>query len=261
MKGYEGLEAGRRLIPGLPVYARIDGRSFSGFTRGMDRPYCPHMSQLMIDTTRALVEKTHALVGYTQSDEISLAWYAASPKTQPPWGGKLQKMTSVLAGLATAAFTGALLQSPHAARAAKLPHFDCRVFNLPNTEELANCFLWREQDATKNAVSMAARSMFSHKQLQGLRSAEMQELMHGGGVNFNDYPRHFKRGTFVRRVLTEREFAPEELEAIPAAHRPPPGTVVRRAAVEALRVPRFGSVRNRAEFLLAGADPVTEATA
>ena len=35
MKAYEAQEAGRRLIPMLPVLARIDGRCFSKFTKQM----------------------------------------------------------------------------------------------------------------------------------------------------------------------------------------------------------------------------------
>lgn len=38
MKTYESIETGRKFIPLLPVYARIDGRCFSKFTRDMDRP-------------------------------------------------------------------------------------------------------------------------------------------------------------------------------------------------------------------------------
>lgn len=39
MKAYESREADRRLIPTIPVCARIDGRNFSAFTRGMAKPY------------------------------------------------------------------------------------------------------------------------------------------------------------------------------------------------------------------------------
>ena len=35
MKGLEAQETARRFIPGLPIYARIDGRGFSKFTRGI----------------------------------------------------------------------------------------------------------------------------------------------------------------------------------------------------------------------------------
>lgn len=74
MKGYEATETDRRFVPLRPIYARIDGRSFSRFTQGMTRPFNHKMSHAMIETTKYLVEHTHATVGYTQSDEISLVW-------------------------------------------------------------------------------------------------------------------------------------------------------------------------------------------
>lgn len=60
MKEYESYETNRKFMPGLPIYARIDGRGFSRFTRGMERPYDIRMSNAMIETTKVLVEHTHA---------------------------------------------------------------------------------------------------------------------------------------------------------------------------------------------------------
>ena len=60
MKLYEGMEAGRRLMPRLPCVARIDGRSFSTFARDLAKPYDPRLSRLMIETTRHLVRESNA---------------------------------------------------------------------------------------------------------------------------------------------------------------------------------------------------------
>ncbi len=78
----------------------------------------------------------------------------------------------------------------------------------------------RERDATKNAISMAARALFSYQTLHEKTGDEMQEMMFGEGVNFNDYPAPFKRGTFVLRRTVMRELEPETLAKIPPAHRP-----------------------------------------
>src|SRR5215471_4222370 len=74
MKRYEATEAGRRLMPLLPALARLDGRAFHNFVRGLARPYDKRLSDLMIDTATFLVRETNAVAGYTQSDEITLAW-------------------------------------------------------------------------------------------------------------------------------------------------------------------------------------------
>ncbi len=256
MKEYEFRETERRFLPMLPVYARIDGRNFSSFTRGMDRPYDLRMSQAMIQTAKGLVKDTHALIGYTQSDEISLVWLAETTEGGYFFEGKIMKMTSVLAGLATAHFT-------HAITATfgndLLPHFDCRVLQMPNRTETANMFLWRELDATKNAISAAARSVYSHKELNHKNRSEMQEMLFVKGINFNDYPVFFKRGTFVRRITRERLLTTTELQRIPEVHRPSPSALVMRSEIAELDMPKFSTVTNREDVIFDGVDPIYSA--
>lgn len=257
MKAYEAIEAERRFVPLLPVYARIDGRCFSAFTHGMARPFDLQLSRAMIETTKYMVEKTHARIGYTQSDEISLVWVQDEYDSEIFFSGKIHKMVSVLASLTTARFCQIAFDSEHLSKfAAKhLPHFDCRVFQLPNRAEAANAFLWREQDATKNAISMAARAFYSHKQLDHKNGAEMQEMLFAKGINFNDYPPFFKRGTFVRRVTEQRPLTAAELERIPEKHRPEPGATFERSSVVEIDMPKFSTVTNRVEVIFDGADP------
>lgn len=256
MKEYEAIETERRFIPLLPVYARIDGRCFSGFTRGLERPYDTNITRCMVETTKYLVEKTHARIGYTQSDEISLVWCQDDYDSEVFFNGKIQKLCSILAALTSVKFNQLCSYTPLKDKATKgLPIFDCRVFQLPNRIEAANAFLWREKDATKNAVSMAARSFYSHKQLHGKSSAEMQEMIFQKGQNFNDYPAFFKRGTFIRRITEERPFTEEELLKIPEAHRPAPDTLVKRSKVVEMDMPVFTKVSNRVEVIFDGAEP------
>jgi tRNA(His) guanylyltransferase len=259
MKLYEQHETARCFIPLLPIYARIDGRCFSNFTQTLDRPFDRAFSQVMIHTTRFLVEKTHALIGYTQSDEISLVWCQERTESDLLFGGKVFKITSVLASMAAAYFNNyCAYKSLRLAELARIyaPHFDCRVFQLPNKTEAANVMLWRERDATKNAISMAARCFYSHKELLNKNGSEMQEMMFQKGQNFNDYPAFFKRGTFVRRITTMREFLAEEIAKIPEEYRPVSGTKVQRHETVELAMPSFGAVTNREAVIFDGADPI-----
>ncbi len=152
MKVFEGIEASRRLMPLLPAMARIDGRCFSNFTRGMRRPYDERLSDLMIATTAYLVEETGANMGYTQSDEISLTWYSSNFKSQIFFDGKIQKMVSQLAALASVKFNALLPDyfpksfswpfSDEMVYTDLMPVFDTRVWNVPNVVEGANTFLF-----------------------------------------------------------------------------------------------------------------------
>jgi tRNA(His) 5'-end guanylyltransferase len=170
----------------------------------------------MVAVTTELVDHFQAKVGYTQSDEITLAWYSAPHETtEYPFSGRFQKLESLMAAYATAVFNRLLgIHIPE--KEGKLAIFDARAFVVPNIKEAYHAFLWRQQDATKNAISMAAQSMFSHKSLQGLHGPEMQEKMFAEkGVNFNDYPFFFKRGTFVKRFTVTRPIESADFERVP----------------------------------------------
>src|SRR5579859_8052697 len=97
MKMYESIESDRRFMPLLPIVARMDGVGFSKFTRGMNRPYDQRMSEAMVETTKQLVKMTGAVCGYTQSDEITLAWYSQDLKSQVWFDGRVMKMIGALA--------------------------------------------------------------------------------------------------------------------------------------------------------------------
>lgn len=251
MKAYEAIETARKLDVMLPVYARIDGRSFSSFTRGMERPFDPRMTAAMVETTKHLVHETHARIGYAQSDEISLVWLSDRPESDILFSGKIQKMVSVLASMAAAKF--ATVCPP--GFEARMPHFDCRVFQLPSKEEAANAFLWRAMDARKNAISMVAQSHFSPKKLHGKDQKAMLAMLTEINVDFKAFPEAFRRGSFVRRYTVERLLTTEELERIPEKHRPT-GPVMRNE-MRVIKMPEFNRVTNRTAVIFDGADPAT----
>lgn len=257
MKAYEMETAGRRLLPLIPVMSRIDGRSFSSFTRGLKRPYDEGLSNLMIQVTKELVHETNANCGYTQSDEITLTWYTDNHEGEIFFNGRIQKMESVLAALATVLFNDIILTYLPQEYARKRPHFDARVWNVPTLEEGANCFLWREWDATKNSISMAAQEYYSHKELMGKNGKDKQEMLWQKGVNWNDYPDFFKRGSYVQRQKTYRPFTTDELEKLPEKHmaRRDPNLTVERTDYVRIEMPPLGRVTNRVGVIYYGEQP------
>ena len=259
MKMYEAAEAGARFMPLLPVIARLDGRSFSKFTKGFGKPYDQGMVDLMTATTKYLVEETNALLGYTQSDEISLVYYSNDIKSQIFFDGRKQKMISVLAAMASSFFTRSapmyLTDQENC-----IIEFDCRVWQVPNKTEAVNAILWRELDATKNSVASAARCYYSHNELLDQGRADMMDMLHDKGVNWNDYPPFFKRGVYVQRKHKLLKFTPEELEKLPAQHeaRRNPDLKIWRSEVVVVDMPPLAKVINREEVVFDGADPYTE---
>lgn len=79
LKAYGGVEAQRRPSGQKPICIRPDGRGFSRFSRGFDKPFDPAISAAMRAAARTLIDQTHARAAFVQSDEISLVLEAASP--------------------------------------------------------------------------------------------------------------------------------------------------------------------------------------
>jgi len=182
---------------------RLDGKAFHTYTRGLQRPYDQQLMDDMAATARFLCETIQGVaLAYTQSDEISILTVDfGTPKTQAWFDGNVQKVVSISASMATAKF--------NALRPGKLAYFDSRVFTIPDPVEVVNYLIWRQKDATRNSISMAAQSQFSAKQLHGKSSSEMQDMLWSEhGINWNDYDPRFKRGTVVypERVIGSVEY-------------------------------------------------------
>lgn len=254
MKRYEMEEAGRRMLPRLPILARLDGRAFHTFTKGLERPYDRNFSLCMIDTMRMLVGRYNATLGYTQSDEITLYWANDDIEAEMPFDGRYQKFISLLAAGASAYFLKrvmALLPE----KADRIPEFDCRAWQVPNEQEVYHNFLWRENDATTNCLQMAAQSQYSQKQLHLKGRDQLHEMLFQVGINWNDYPAFFKRGTYAKRVVFDKWLSAAELARLPETRRPT--GPVKRSEVRCLDVPPLSTYDQFAfQMALHSNDPV-----
>ena len=242
LKAVEQVEAGRKARADKPLMARLDGRAFHTFTKGLARPYDTRLSGLMIDTAKYLVDHTHAKLSFTQSDEITLHWTNkadAQAESSYLFDGKFQKLASVLAGMASAYFTKELaVRIPE--KAHLLGVFDCRVWNVSHVHDVYLNYLWRQDDAIKNSISMAAQAHFSHKQLHGVGSEAKKQMLRDIGKPWEDEPEFFKWGSFSKRVSFDTELTPEQLAKIPEQHRPT-GLVTRHE----VQVVDFGYVNGK----------------
>lgn len=219
--------------PGQFLMARADGRAFHTFTRDLKRPFDERMSDAMLYTTKNLCHEFGARLGYTQSDEITLAFHYPDGGPQDyPYGGRLQKMCSLIASMASVLFYSQISKSLPT-KASETPVFDCRVFRAVTLQTAVDSFVWREKDAKKNAVSMAASAVYPPKQLEGVGTGERLRLLEEKLINFNDYPLHFRKGIYFHRQEREMKLDPALLIKIPEGKQPPNGMVVRRSVEQA----------------------------
>lgn len=244
------------MIPGLPVIIRLDGNNFHSWTLGLKRPFDERLTDLMVDTTKSLVKETNAIIGYTQSDEITLILYNEDRKTGLYHEGKKQKILSKLTGCCVSYFNSQC--TSYLPEHNKIANFDCRIYQVPSLQDACAQLLWRENDASKNSVSMLAQSLFSHRVLQNMNSNQMQDKMFTEkGVNWNDLPPKFKRGTYIRRELTRTPFSPAEIDTLPPKHqaRTNPHIVLERSVIKIIEMPVFNSIANKIEVIFKGEEP------
>jgi tRNA(His) 5'-end guanylyltransferase len=223
MKKYENISR-NYLTRRIPVIIRVDGKAFHTFTRGMNKPFDSVLMNTMKDTMKYMCENIQGCVfAYTQSDEITfvLADYATI-KTDAWFGYNIQKMASVAASMATLAFNQFFIKNAEAAlqyadtessiewsvdfdfskykKKFNTAMFDARVFSIPK-DEVCNCLIWRQQDATRNSIESVGQANFSQKQLNGKSCNMIQEMLWSEkGINWNDFSIDCKRGTCCYRI-------------------------------------------------------------
>ena len=193
---------------------RIDGKAFHTYTRGLERPFDEDLIEDMDATAAYLCKNIQgAKFAYVQSDEISLLLTDFDELGTHAWfDNNLQKMVSVAASMATAEFNrlrlmrgfGNYEQTPTKGRAIisqfNMAQFDARAFQIPFIDEVENYFIWRQQDAVRNSISSVAQSLYSPRELHGVKTDQMQELIFQKGINWNDYAPRKKRGGIIRKV-------------------------------------------------------------
>ena len=182
------------LLPELYLVARLDGNRFTRLTKEVcqfEAPFDERFRNMMVHTVRALMDYGFRVIyGFTESDEISLLFHPA----ENTFGRKVRKYISILAGVASAAFSLELGQSAV---------FDCRMVPLPTVERVRDYFLWRQEDAHRNALNAhcywllrkhGVSKRATTSQLEGQSTAYKNELLFQNGINFDKLPAWQKRG-------------------------------------------------------------------
>ena len=217
MKDFYEVRNRRFLTRRTPVIIRIDGKAFHTYTRGLNKPFDEGLMEDMQLTTKYLCENIQGCkFGYVQSDEISLLLTDYDTLQTDAWFDYCQnKMESIAASMATGFFLKQrILRAISISEdgnwikdyieEVKVAEFDARAFNIPK-EDVANYFIWRQQDATKNSISMLAQSLYSHKELQGKNGDQMQEMCFQKGTNWNNIGTSKKRGTACYKAVGKKD--------------------------------------------------------
>jgi len=193
------------LLPELYLVARLDGNRFTRLTKeicNFEAPFDIRFRDMMVETVKALMTYGFRVIyGFTESDEISLLFHP----DEDTFGRKVRKYNSLLAGVASAAFTQQLGQQAI---------FDCRMVPLPTAERVQDYFLWRQEDAHRNSLNAQCYWMLrkhgksvaeATKKLEGQSVAFKNELLFQNGINFDKLPNWQKRGIGVYWDIYEKQ--------------------------------------------------------
>jgi tRNA(His) guanylyltransferase len=253
MKSYEKVYTESRVKYPDILCVRIDGKGFSKFTKGFKKPFDDVLSDAMIRTTEFLVKETHAHIGYTQSDEISLIYKPKEKSHEYIFGGKVSKINSVLASMATVSFNHYLaLPKEYNDPVTSSAFFDCRSWSVPDLVEASNVLLWRVQDARKNSISALFRWTAGHRAMDGLDQIQMKEyLLEHHSIDWNDLPNKYKYGTYIKPVVFETYLTEEEIKRIPEHKTPDSKVPVKRTRIDQVDIGYFGdlTLEQRMEYI------------
>lgn len=195
-----------------PVIVRIDGKAFHTFTKGMKKPFDSVFMKSMQNTMKYLCENVQGCVlGYCQSDEISLLLIDYENLESCAWfDNNLSKIISITSSMASLYFHKVFYKNVFKYcvenninkeyndllidKSNTLQFFDARAFNLQK-EEVNNYFVWRQQDAIKNAIQMIGRTYFTHRELDNKNGKDIIDMLDSIGINYHSYSTCEKRGT------------------------------------------------------------------
>ena len=174
---------------------QLDGKAFHTFTRGMNKPFDERFMDAMDTVLLELCKQIgNVKFGFVQSDEISLLLTDFdTPETGMLFNGRVQKIVSTVAGLASAVMTRLYPEKKTFAV------FDARVFHVPSKLEVLEWFHWRQTDCVKNSVSSAGQAVFNSKELKGKNSLEVKVMLADAGEPWVLLPDGFKYGRVAVR--------------------------------------------------------------
>lgn len=236
MKQYEAVND-RILVPKMPFIIRVDGKAFHTYTRGLKKPFDEILGDTMREVTTKLCEEIPgAVLGYTQSDEITIVCkYTDRIVSQAWFNGRVRKIETIAASKATKWFNKLFTENMveyELEYTRKIMHreatditredykkydavlrkkagtaeFDARVFNLPEWDCINNV-IWRQQDAIRNSVEMVGHANFSAKELHKVSCEGIKEMLKDQkGIDWEtDFNCYQKYGAFCYKVETQKE--------------------------------------------------------
>jgi len=186
--------------PDVPFFVRLDGRRFQAVseTVGAEKPFDEKFARCLVASAKAMFQSGfNPALAYVASDEINLLFLYTAPFRR-----RVEKVDSILAGVASSAFS---LAAPRLFEKTSIAAFDGRVI-VSSLEKIAGYLVWRQRDAWRNHNNAYAYWLLrktghkpseASKMLKGLKTEDLHDLLFRHGVNLAQTPAWQRRGILI----------------------------------------------------------------
>lgn len=245
MKKFESMVDNQIMIkPCESFIIRLDGRSFSKFTKKFHKPFDIVFVKAMGLTTLDLVKQFEAQTGYTHSDEITLIFNSKSSEDEyleylekqsknlltkddkdlpiHMFNGRIQKILSLVSSYCSVRFNYHLIKLIEPIKESydtkfvetiesMNAMFDGRIliFQESAKYEILNHQIWRSiYDCSRNAVSTYAHTYFGPQKIMNKDTKQMiQMMMDEKGLDWSDtsqVPTFIKHGLYCKKIMVNK---------------------------------------------------------
>ena len=213
-----------KVMPNCYTLVMLDGRSFSKMVKNkFELPFDDNFIDMMNETAKYICKKIQgALFAYVQSDEISIL---LSDKGDTFFGGRLNKMQSIIASMAASKFNQLMMlynlkngiepnDPMKIVESTNLVDFDCKVWNVPTFNDAIAWFIYRQIDCIRNSKQQAAQTYLSFEQLLNQDTDKQITLLKvNKGIDWEtEYDDGKKFGRFIYKEITPMRVYVEKLD-------------------------------------------------
>ncbi|KAF8469123.1 putative tRNAHis guanylyltransferase [Kalaharituber pfeilii] len=209
----KSFERADNLLPNTWIVIRLDGRGFHKFSarHNFAKPNDLRAIQLMnAAAVSVLRDVTDIILGYGVSDEYSFVL----DRSCNLFERRESKLISIIASTFTSYYTylwpkffpDTELQDP-------LPSFDARAVCYPSRGNIRDYLAWRQVDCHVNNLfnttfwALVERGGLGRREaeqrLAGTFSKDKHEILFGFGINYNNEPEIWKKGSVAYRELKD----------------------------------------------------------
>ena len=189
------------------IMMMLDGRSFSKMIKKdyelpFDDGFINQMNQAAIEVLKGA---QGAKLAYVQSDEISILLDSRNPESEAFFGGRIEKLLSIVPGLAAGVFNKlAMIRWIEAGRDPRnYPpiQFDAKVWTVDTPNDVIACLLYRQNDCVRNSVQQTAQTYIKKKKSLLGQSIDVQKerLLKEAGVDWERFDEGKKRGRLIMK--------------------------------------------------------------